>query len=164
MLRNLNQTTFCIMGLKSNDILSPKMSRTLSVYCLEMKTRGSLVPADRFGCRAQTRWVAVLKGSMTEQRFDSGPAEWAHSFQLTPCALSQILLSVLWVRQRVVEEDQSVSTEHIQTHIASVCAAVTSIAFVEPKLNKTFKAVTNMTKQHAKHNICFRKKKLSLQN
>lgn len=95
------------------------------------------LPADGFRCWSESRRIAVLEGGVTEQWSGGGPAEWSHPVQLPPCALGQVLLSVLRVRKRIVKKYQHVLTELVPTHVASVCAAVACAAFVQSKSYKT---------------------------
>lgn len=88
-------------------------------------------PADGLGRRPRPRWVAVREGGVAEQRAQRRAAEGAEGLQLRPPALDQVLLRVLGVRQRRVEEDQQVVTQRAVAHITAVGAAVPGHALVE---------------------------------
>lgn len=68
---------------------------------------------------------------MAEQRAHGGAAERSDRLQLRPPAVDQVLLHVLGVRERRVEENQQVVWQDAAAHIAPVRAAVTADAFVE---------------------------------
>lgn len=78
---------------------------------------------------------------MAEQRAQGWAAEGAEGLQLLPPALDQVLLRVLGVRQRRVEEDQQVIAQCGAAHVAAVGAAVAGHALVETGKQKNNKNI-----------------------
>lgn len=68
---------------------------------------------------------------MTEQRVHGGVTRRPEPLQLRPKALNQVLLQVLGVRQRRVEENQLVVLQDGAAHVSTVPAAVAGGSFVE---------------------------------
>lgn len=68
---------------------------------------------------------------MTEQRVHGGATRCPQPLQRRPQALNQVLLQVLGVRQRRVEENQLVVLQDGATHVSTVTAAVAGGSFVE---------------------------------
>lgn len=99
--------------------------------CFTLKPCSEAPPADGFGRWPHPRGVAVRKGGVAQQRAPGRAAQHAQTLQLGPPALHQVLLRVLGVRQRRVEENQQVVSQHGAAHVATVGAAVAGDALVQ---------------------------------